>query len=424
MENQESLWYACSGDAPEPTAPRRAPARRPKGKLPVWGIALIIVAVAVVIIGSCLLFRGGAGMDPTAPGAADELPRDYKSFFENYFTANEETKECTIPTVQTAKRVTLTLSPAGEAPLTAQEIYEHCAPSIVAVSAFPDETSDESYFWGSGVILTEDGYILTNSHVVEGACRARITLWDDTEYDALLVGYDPRTDIAVLKVSAHGLTAATFASADSLLVGDAVYAIGNPLGKEFRSTMTEGIISGINRDISYNGVTNSLLQTSAPINEGNSGGALINVYGQVVGITNMKMSSRYIGSVSIEGVAFAIPSGTVKTIADSLLESGEVRGRPALGVTVGKVPQTAVEEYNLPAGLYVSAVSENSDCAAKGIAAGDVLLAANGVELSVNEDLTGIIADLSVGDELTLTVWHDGETREVTVKLADVNDVY
>ena len=259
---------------------------------------------------------------------------------------------------------------------------------------------------------------------MEGTCRARITLWDDTEYDALLVGYDPRTDIAVLKVSAYGLTAATFASADSLLVGDTVYAIGNPLGKEFRSTMTEGIISGINRDISYNGVTNSLLQTSAPINEGNSGGALINVYGQVVGITNMKMSSRYIGSVSIEGVAFAIPSGTVKTIADSLLESGEVRGRPALGVTVGKVPQTAVEEYNLPAGLYVSAVSENSDCAAKGIAAGDVLLAANGVELSVNEDLTGIIAGLNVGDELTLTVWHDGETRDVTVKLADVNDVY
>ena len=120
MENQESLWYACSGDAPEPTVPPRAPARKPKGKLPAWGIALIIVAAAALIIGSCLLFRSGAGTDPTAPGAADELPRDYKSFFENYFTANEETKECTIPTVQTAKRVTLTFAPAGEAPLTAQ----------------------------------------------------------------------------------------------------------------------------------------------------------------------------------------------------------------------------------------------------------------------------------------------------------------
>ncbi len=424
MENQESMWYACSGDAPQPAAPASVPARKPKKKMPAWGIALIIVCAAALIIGSCLLFRGGTSLAPAVPGSTDELPGDYKSFFENYFTANEETKECTIPTVQTTERVTLTLSPAGEAPLTAQEIYERCAPSIVAVSAFPDETSDDSYYWGSGVILTEDGYILTNSHVVEGTCRARITLWDDTEYDALLVGYDPRTDVAVLKIDAHGLTAAAFASTNSLLVGDAVYAIGNPLGKEFRSTMTEGIISGINRGISYNGVTNSLLQTSAPINEGNSGGALINVYGQVVGITNMKMSSRYIGSVSIEGVAFAIPSGTVKTIADSLLESGEVRGRPALGLTVGKIPQTAMEEYDLPAGLYVSAVSEGSDCAAKGIVTGDVLLAANGVELTVNEDLTGIIAPLRVGDELTLTVWHEGETRDITVKLVDVNDVY
>lgn len=424
MENQESMWYACSGDALQPAAPASVPARKPKKKMPAWGIALIIVCAAALIIGSCLLFRGGTSLAPAVPGSTDELPGDYKSFFENYFTANEETKECTIPTVQTTERVTLSLSPAGEAPLTAQEIYERCAPSIVAVSAFPDETSDDSYYWGSGVILTEDGYILTNSHVVEGTCRARITLWDDTEYDALLVGYDPRTDVAVLKIDAHGLTAAAFASTDSLLVGDAVYAIGNPLGKEFRSTMTEGIISGINRDISYNGVTNSLLQTSAPINEGNSGGALINVYGQVVGITNMKMSSRYIGSVSIEGVAFAIPSGIVKTIADSLLESGEVRGRPALGVTVGKVPQAAMEEYDLPAGLYVSAVSEGSDCAAKGIVTGDVLLAANGTELSVNEDLTGSIAGLGVGDEITLTVWHEGETRDVTVKLVDVNDVY
>ena len=306
MENQESMWYAPSGDTPQASPPVLVPPAKPKKRIPAWGIALILVAVAVLIIGSCLLFRNSAAADPNRPGAAGDLPNDYKSFFDNYFTANEEAEECTIPTVQTTERVTVKLSPAGKTPLSAQEVYERCVPSIVAVSAFPDETSEDSYYWGSGVVLTEDGYILTNSHVVEGTCRARITLWDDTEYDALLVGYDHRTDIAVLKIDAHGLTPAEFTSTDSLLVGDAVYAIGNPLGKEFRSTMTEGIISGINRDISHNGVTNSLLQTSAPINEGNSGGALVNVYGQVVGVTNMKMSSQYIGSVSIEGVAFAI----------------------------------------------------------------------------------------------------------------------
>lgn len=246
MENQESMWYAPSGDTPQASPPVLVPPAKPKKKMPAWGIALILVAVAVLIIGSCLLFRNSAAADPNRPGAAGDLPNDYKSFFDNYFTANEEAEECTIPTVQTTERVTVKLSPAGKTPLSAQEVYERCVPSIVAVSAFPDETSEDSYYWGSGVVLTEDGYILTNSHVVEGTCRARITLWDDTEYDALLVGYDHRTDIAVLKIDAHGLTPAEFTSTDSLLVGDAVYAIGNPLGKEFRSTMTEGIISGIN----------------------------------------------------------------------------------------------------------------------------------------------------------------------------------
>lgn len=427
MDNQENTWYVCPDDAAQ--RPLR-PDKKKKKKMPAWAVALLIVGVAVLIIGSCLLFRGTAapglsGLPSISdPGSSGDLPGDYKSFFENYFTTNEEAKECTIPTVQTTEPVHLTLHAPSGAPLTAQEVYERCVPSIVAVTAYPDAKSDDSFYWGSGVVLTEDGYILTNSHVVEGTCRAQITLWDDTEYEALLVGYDPRTDIAVLKIDAHGLTAAELAATDSLLVGDAVYAIGNPLGKEFRSTMTEGIISGINRGISYNGVTNSLLQTSAPINEGNSGGALINVYGQVIGITNMKMSNKYIGAASIEGVAFAIPCSTVKTIADSLLENGEVRGRPALGVTVGKVPQAAMEEYDLPDGLYVSAVSEGSDCAAQGIVAGDVLIAANGTELTANEDLTGLIAGLGVGDTLTLTVWHEGEVRDVTVRLVDVNDVY
>ena len=426
MDHQENAWYICPDDALRHTL---RPAKKRKA-MPAWAIALLIVGAAVLIIGSCLLFRdtaaaGLSGLPSISdPGSNGSLPGDYKSFFENYFTATEKAKECTIPATRPSETVRLTLHPARTEPLPVQEIYARCAPSIVAVTAYPDAKSNDTFHWGSGIILTENGFILTNSHVIEGTCRAQITLWDDTEYEARLVGYDPRTDIAVLKIDAHGLAAAELAATDSLLVGDAVYAIGNPLGKEFRSTMTEGIISGINRDISHNGVTNSLLQTSAPINEGNSGGALINAYGQVIGITNMKMSNKYIGAASIEGVGFAIPCSTVKTIADSLLETGEVRGRPALGITVGKVPQTAMEEYDLPGGLYVSAVSEGSDCAAQGIVAGDVVLAANGIALSANDDLTGLIAECSVCDTLTLTVWHEGEVRDVSVKLLDVNDVY
>lgn len=155
MENQESMWYAPFGDKPQASPPVLIPPAKPKKKMPAWGIALILVAVAVLIIGSCLLFRNSAAADPNHPGAADDLPNDYKSFFDNYFTANEEAEECTIPTVQTTERVTVKLSPAGKTPLSAQEVYERCVPSIVAVSAFPDETSEDSYYWGSGVVLTE-----------------------------------------------------------------------------------------------------------------------------------------------------------------------------------------------------------------------------------------------------------------------------
>lgn len=426
MENQENQWYAPA-EQNRPCAVNACPAvpARKKKKMSGWVIMLIAVAVAGLIVGSCLYFQNDV-FSALVPGSDDgtSLPDDYKSFFENYYTATEETEECTIETVKARDDATLAFSDPEESQLTAQEIYDICSPSVVAITAYPDAESDSSYYWGSGVIFTEDGYILTNSHVIEGTCRAHVTLWNDEDYEALLVGYDSRTDIAVLKIDASGLTAAKFASSDTLHVGDSVVAIGNPLGKEFRSTMTEGIISGIDRDITRNGVTNSLLQTSAPINEGNSGGALINACGQVIGITNMKMSSQYAGSATIEGVGFAIPSATVQSIVNGILKDGEYRGRPALGITVGPVPETAQEEYDLPAGLYVNAVSDGSDCAAKGIEVGDVITAANGTELTENEDLTEMITDLAVGDEITLTVWHDGETSEIIVQLVDINDVY
>ena len=153
------------------------------------------------------------------------------------------------------------LHPTGKGSLSLQEVYSKCAPSVVAVTAFIEEKSDDRYYWGTGIVLTKDGYIVTNAHVVEGSCRARITLWNDAEYDALLVGYDSRSDIAVLKIDAFGLTPAEFCDAEELNVGDQVVAIGNPLGREFRSTMTEGIISGIDRDISYNGISRASKNT-------------------------------------------------------------------------------------------------------------------------------------------------------------------
>ena len=420
MENQESLWYACSGDAPQSSVPVNVPTGKPKRKMPAWGIAVIIVCVAALIIGSCLIFRSNAPLSPATPGSAGELPDDYKSFFDNYFTANEETEECTIPTVQTTERITLTLSPAGEAPLSAQEIYERCAPSIVAVSAFPDETSDDSYYWGSGVVLTEDGYILTNSHVVEGTCRARITLWDDTEYDALLVGYDPRTDVAVLKIDAHGLTAAEFASTDSLLVGDAVYAIGTPLDLEMSGTFTNGIVSSVNREMQLDGQTSMpMIQTNAALNNGNSGGPLISDSGQVVGINFMKMYARY---STVEGLGFAIPSVQAERVVNDLLAYGALQPEPVLGVSVRQIPTQLTDTLwglEVWADAGNAAVTPGGAADRAGIQTGDYILAVDGQETLSSGDVLKARWKHHVGDEITLTIWRDGRILDVTLELTD-----
>ncbi len=204
-------------------------------------------------------------------------------------------------------------------------------------------------------------------------------------------------------------------------MGDKVVAIGNPLGEELRGTMTDGIISAINRDIDYEGHTMTLIQTNAALNEGNSGGSLINMYGQVIGITNMKMSSSF---SNIEGLGFAIPTKSMKPIVDTLIMEGRVSGRPALGITVGAIPAEAASYYALPEGLYVSGVSEKSDAYAKGIQVGDIITAVNGTPVNATSQINAIKNTLSVGDSMALTVYRDGESRVVAIVLMDSNDVY
>ena len=364
----------------------------------------------------------GDGEDDTP-----DFAENFEDFFKNYYTAFETAEECTIPRVEARKGLALELESSHGEALSLQEIYKQCSPFIVAISAYQNEKGS-SYAYGTGVLFTADGYIVTNSHIVEGSCKATVTLWDDTEYEARLVGNDSRSDVAVLKIEGKDLPFCSFAVSDGLQVGDEVIAIGNPLGSTFRSTMTNGIITGIDRDINYNGTTLTLIQTNAALNEGNSGGALINSYGQVIGITNMKMSNRYSG-VTIEGVGFAIPSATVKTMADSILKNGKVLGRPALGITVGAIPVEAAEQYKLPEGLYVSSVNPASDCAAKGLREGDVITRVNGREAHETADVVDLIADMQVGDTLRLTVFRSdrkggGETMELTVKLMDTSEVY
>lgn len=362
----------------------------------------------------------GAAKDPQEQDDGDEMPEDWNEFFANYYQETDTSAaQVNIQRTEAAGGFSLKLHPASEQQMSLQQLYEHCAPSIVAISGYIEGQS--GYNWGTGVVLSEDGLILTNTHVIDQCDRATVTLSDDREFEAELIGADTISDIAVLKIDAKGLIPAEFGQSANLQVGDPVAAIGNPLGDTFRSTLTDGIISAISRDISYKGRSMVLLQTNTALNEGNSGGALFNMQGQVVGITNMKMMSSY---SSIEGIGFAIPSATVREVVNSMVVFGEVRGRPSIGITVGAIPEEAMEQYALPAGLYITAVLPSSDAYAQGVREGDVLTQVNGIQVTKTNEVTEIKDALQVGDTLHFVIWRNGETLEFDVALMDTNDLY
>lgn len=392
----------------------------------------IIALVLVLLVGSSLLFANTGGSSVSfswnsngksgswSSGNNQEMPDSKEKFFESFYQSTDtDSAVINIPTVDADTSYTLELNEPGEAELDLKTLYEQCAPSIVAIYGYVD--GQTGYYWGTGVILSEDGLILTNTHVIDGCDTAKVELFDKTEYDARLVGADTISDIAVLKIDADGLTAASFGESKDLAVGDKVAAIGNPLGEAFRMTLTDGIISAIERGVSYKGRSMTLLQTNTAINEGNSGGALFNMYGQVIGITNMKMMSSY---SSIEGIGFAIPSSTVQGVVNSLIRDGEVRGRPSIGITVGGIPASAKEKYGLPDGLYVSGVQENSDAAKQGIKVGDIITEVNFQPVTTTDEISDIKNTLEVGDAMIFKLWRDGETFEVSVMLMDTNDLY
>ena len=362
----------------------------------------------------------GSGKIPIEP-EDDSLPEDFRDFFEGYYTTEDTIKPSNITRAEAAGDFELTLYSKNDSEkLALDSLYESCALSVVGVMAQYD--NETGYGWGSGIILSADGYIVTNAHVISEADSCTVVLWNGKECPALLVGEDTQTDLAVLKIESKGLIPANFGSSDELKVGEDVAAIGNPLGSEFSHTLTNGIISAIDRHVDYSGTNMPLIQTNAAINEGNSGGPLFNMYGQVIGITNMKMSNDY--GVTIEGIGFAIPSTTVKKVCDQLIANGKVVGRPGIGITCGSVPAEAMEQYGLPEGLYITDVSEGSDAKAKGILPGDVLTHINGIKVLTTDDVLVIRDEHQVGDILTFTIYRDGKTFDVDVEIYDLGNIY
>ncbi len=310
---------------------------------------------------------------------------------------------------------------------TASSVAEKVLPSVVGIkvnyqisSIFGSTTSSAT---GSGIVISEDGYILTNNHVVssegtssyyaiEQATGIVVKFYnDDKEYDATIIGTDPYTDLAVLKVEKEGLTPATLGNSNDLKVGEFVMAIGNPLGMDY--SVTSGIVSAIDREVESDGTTYTAIQTDAAINNGNSGGALVNANGEVIGINTLKLAGN-----GVEGIGFAIPISSTTNIVQQLIEFQTVK-RPYIGISGSSVGSQVAERYNIPEGVYVEEVEKDSPAEKAGLKKSDIITKIAGQEVKSVNELNKVKYTYNIGDTVTLTVYRDGAETEIDVKLAE-----
>lgn len=381
--------------------PRLLPGRKPpknvkrRSKKGLW-IFLICCGLVAVLAAGTMLWQKSQSQPSYGSGSWDEQQE----------TTSDKV---TIPTYPTGQGAQMALNTSHGQKLTAQEIYAKVNPAVVTVMAqIPDSVSV-----GTGVIFSSDGYLLTNYHVVAGGSDCTVVLASGASYAAKYVGGDSNNDIAVLKVDMKDLPVAEIGDSDALTVGDQVYAIGNPLGVELRGTLTDGLVSAINRDVEVQGRTMTLIQTNAALNEGNSGGPLINVYGQVVGINTIKMMSSY---SSIEGLGFALPMASVQKMVNDILTTGKVQPEPLIGVSVSQVGTTL--EDGTP-GTEVFDVTEDSPAGRAGVKKGDIIVSAAGRKITSSQDLLRVRRQFHVGDTMTMRVWRDGSYLDFTLELTD-----
>ncbi len=301
--------------------------------------------------------------------------------------------------------------------LTVPQIYTKVKDSVVGIIVTITNGSQIGQGSGTGIILSEDGYIATNAHVVENAAAIKVVLADEREYTAELVGSDTRTDLAVLKIEETGLQPAEFGDSDSLVVGETVVAIGNPYGLELAGTVTSGIVSALNRRIAIENVYMTLIQTDASINPGNSGGPLVNSYGQVIGITSSK-----IVTTGYEGIGFAIPITSATDIIEELIKYGYIKDRPYIGIQGSDLDATYAQLYDIPQGVYVQYVDPECDAYKQGLKKGDIITAVNGVEITNMAELDEEKNNYKPGDSITLTVYRNAREIQITIILSETTD--
>ena len=400
-DSQEETHQDIPADMPPVDQPKK-PHKKNGGKK---GVALALV---------CALLGGGMGVGGGFLGASlarGELPQTVVSG-DGVSTVMQGVRETSVLQIQQID---------SSKELTAAEVYAANVNSTVGIVTSAVTTN----FWGqqtqsaaagSGFIFTDDGYIITNYHVIEGANTVTVSTYDGTQYDAKIIGYDESNDVAVLKVEAEGLTPVVIGSSSKLNVGDNVVAIGNPLG-ELTFSLTAGAVSALNRDVTMSsGSTQELIQTDCAINSGNSGGALFNMYGEVVGITNAKYSGSSGSGASIDNIGFAIPMDDVYNIITSIIEKGYIE-KPYIGVSVISVSDET-QKYGLPQGAAVQSLTDDGPAKAAGLQVNDIITKVNDTEITSSNDLVKTIGACKPGDRITLTVYRQGQTVEISLEVA------
>lgn len=416
-------WYGPAyGQAPAPYGPVRPPRKKMSRGLKVFlWIASALTAGAILGFAGFVVSWSVAGPQIQAP-VVDTLPDEGRQD-EPEAPIQEEEPQLDLPDVDVTPNeegVVIHQKPQGDA-LDAQAVYDKVVKSTVAITvSYTGEGTDSS---GTGIIATSDGYIITNAHVVLNtkSVLVTVTTYDGQQYDAVVVGMDRTTDLAVIKTNDYGFAPAEFGDAGELSIGEWVLAIGNPGGERFASSLTRGIVSGLDRAVerySENGMT--FIQTDAAINPGNSGGPLVNLYGQVVGINSSKIVTD-----GYEGMGFAIPVSKAKDIIDQLLSGGYVEGRVRLGISGYDLGDEAAF-YGLPRGFMIASIDEDSSFAGTEAQVEDIIIAIDGETVEELQDISNLLLRYSPGDQVTVTLYrrsaHDfseGEEIEVTITLLE-----
>ena len=402
MDSQET-YENIQATYTQPAAPRFDPYAQASKKKSGGTGKLVAVALCCSLLGSAL--GAGAVMLLT-----DRQTADSQTPVSNIIEGYRENSVLEVHKIDTNKVMT----PA--------EVYATNVQSTVGITS-----SITTNFWGyqttapasgSGFILTDDGYVLTNYHVVEGSSSISVAMYDGKSHEAQLIGYDESNDIAVLKIDATGLTPVILGDSQNLNVGDSVVAIGNPLG-ELTFSLTAGAISALDRQVTMsNGATMNLMQTDCAINSGNSGGALFNMYGEVIGITNAKYSNNgNSGEASIDAIGFAIPMNQARKIFESIIQKGYY-SKPYIGVSVTDVSEET-QSYGLPKGAAVKGVVEGSPAQQAGLQVNDIITQANGTDIGGSQDLVNLVGKCEPGDTLALKVYRKGQTVDITITVAE-----